>query len=131
MVTRTFEKGEVVFREGDPGVCMYTVDTGRVGIYAAYGTPEERLLAEAFPDNYFGEMGLFETAARSATAVALESDTCLSMITPENFAGFFAENPARVLAIMQQMSHNLRRRTDDYVAVCRDIKEFVEKEGTK
>ena len=131
MEIKTFRKGEVIFRKGDPGDCMYDVYSGKIGVYSAYGTPEEKLLMEYYPDHYFGEMGLLEHAPRSATAVALESDTSAAVITEEGFGEFFEKNPARVLMIMQQMSHNLRNRTNELVGVCRSIKELSEKEGAK
>ena len=128
MDIKAFGKGDVIFREGDPSDCMYEVYTGKVGVYAAYGTPEQKLLMEYYQDHYFGEMGLLEKAPRSATAVALEDDTTVASINEENFGEFFERNPANVLMLMQRMSHNLRRRTDELVAVCRSIKELSEKE---
>lgn len=110
---------------------MFEVYTGKVGVYSAYGTPEQKLLMEYYQDQYFGEMGLLEKAPRSATAVALEEDTNVAVITEENFAEFFEKNPANVLMLMQRMCHNLRRRTDDFVSVCRSIKEISEKEEQK
>ena len=129
MEIKKFKKGEIIFREGDPANCMYDVYSGRIGVYSDYGAPEQKLLMEYYPDQYFGELGLLEHAPRSATAVALESDTTAAVVTEEGFAAFFEENPARILMIMQQMSHNLRRRTDDFIGVCRSIKEQAEKEG--
>ena len=131
MEIKTFSKGKVVFKEGDPGDCMYDVYSGKIGVYAAYGEPEQKLLMEYYPDQYFGEMGLLEHAPRSATAVAMENDTSAAVITEESFGEFFEKNPAKVLMVMQQMSHNLRRRTDDFVEVCRKIKELSDKEGDK
>ena len=128
MDIKAFGKGDVIFREGDPSDCMYEVYTGKVGVYAAYGTPEQKLLMEYYQDHYFGEMGLLEKAPRSATAVALEDDTTVASINEENFGEFFERNPANVLMLMQRMRHNLRRRTDEVVAVCRSIKELSEKE---
>ena len=129
MKTRKLKQGEVLFREGDPADCMYDLYVGKVGVFTAYGEPEQKLLMEYFPDQYFGEMGLLEHAPRSATAVALEADTFVAEVSEESFGEFFEKNPARVLMIMQQMSHNLRKRTNDYVDVCRAIKELSEKEG--
>ena len=129
MKTRKLKQGEVLFREGDPADCMYDLYSGKVGVFTAYGEPGQKLLMEYFPDQYFGEMGLLEHALRSATAVALEDDTFVAEVSEESFGEFFEKNPARVLMIMQQMSHNLRKRTNDYVDVCRAIKELSEKEG--
>ena len=46
MEIKTFSKGKVVFKEGDPGDCMYDVYSGKVGVYAAYGEPEQKLLMD-------------------------------------------------------------------------------------
>ncbi|MBQ9661633.1 MAG: cyclic nucleotide-binding domain-containing protein [Oscillospiraceae bacterium] len=129
MEIKTFRKGDVIFNEGDPGDCMYDVYTGKIGVYAAYGTPEQKLLTEYYPDQYLGEMGLLEKAPRSATAVAMENNTSAAVITEDAFGEFFEKNPANVFMIVKQMSHNLRRRTRDFVEVCRSIKELSEKEG--
>ena len=129
MEIKTFRKGEIIFNAGDPGDCMYDVYTGKIGVYSAYGASDQKLLAEYYPDQYLGEMGLLENAPRSATAVAMENNTSAAVITEEAFGEFFEKNPARVLMIMEQMSHNLRRRTNDFVEVCRSIRELSEKEG--
>ena len=128
METKSFGSGQIIFREGDAGDCMYEVYMGSVGVYADYGTDRERLLRDYYPDQYFGEMGLLDHAPRSATAVALE-DTTIGVITEEGFAEFFHENPPRVLMVMQQLSHNLRKRTDEYVETCQKIHEQAKKEG--
>ena len=129
MQLKTFNKGEVIFQKDDSGDCMYEVYTGIVGIYSAYGTPEEQLLTEYFPDHYFGEMGLLEKEPRSATAVALKDDTTVAVITEDGFGEFIEKNPVSMLVLLQQMSRNLRKRTNEYVRVCREIKELSEKEG--
>ena len=131
MKTEKYKKGQIIFREGDPGDCMYDIIAGKVGIYADFGTERQHLLTECYPDQYFGEMGLLEHMPRSATAVALTGDTMLGVITEENFAEFFREKPYRVLMIMQQMSKNLRRRTNEYLDVCRSIHELAVKEGVE
>ena len=131
MELKTLKKGEVLFRAGDPGDCMYEVYTGTVGVYSHYGTSEEKLLKKYYPDEYFGEMGLIDHAPRSAAAVALYNSTTVGLITEEGFGEFFEENPSRVLMVMQQLSGNLRRRTNEYVEVCRKIQELAEKEELK
>jgi len=131
MEIKKFKKGAVLFYEGDPGDCMYDVYEGKVGVYSKYGTPEEKLLKEYYPEQYFGEMGLLDHSPRSATAVALESGTSVGVITEEAFGEYFVEKPARVLMVMQQMSNNLRQRTNAYVDVCRQIHELSAKEEQK
>jgi len=131
MDRKMFHKGALIFREGDMADCMYTVYSGRVGVYAGYGTAEEKLLAEYTQDQYFGEMGLLEHAPRSAAAVALEDDTCLEAVNEESFLAYFREHPNQVLRIMQQLSGNLRKTSRDYAETCRRIAELSAQEGAK
>ena len=39
-----FRKGDIIFEEGDLEDWMYEIRKGMVGIYAGYGTPEEKEL---------------------------------------------------------------------------------------
>ena len=124
----SYKKGEIVFREGDPGHCMYDIFWGRVGVYTGYGTPEEKLLAELKTEDFFGEMGLLDGAPRSATVVSLSDETYLGVITEGDFREYFQEKPAKVFLIMQQLSNKLRRTTQDYLEVCRTVHDVVEEE---
>ncbi|MBR0517086.1 MAG: cyclic nucleotide-binding domain-containing protein, partial [Firmicutes bacterium] len=114
--------------QGDPGNCMYDIVWGSVGVYAEYGTLNEKKLAELRAGDFFGEMGLLEQSPRSATVVALENDTQVSAIMESDFRDYFAENPAKVFTIMQTLSQKLRRTTQDYLDVCRTVYETVEGE---
>ena len=128
METKTFRKGKVIFNEGEVGDCMYDLYMGRVGIYANYGTEDQRMLTEYFADQYFGEMGLLDSAPRSATAVALSDDTVLDVIAESDFRAVFEENPEQFMYMLQQMSSRLRRLTRDYAEACRTVADVVEAE---
>ena len=130
MESKTFKKGEVIFKQGELSDCMYDILWGEVGIYANYGTPEEKLLTTLKTEQFFGEMGMIEGRLRSATAVALEKDTLLKVITPESFNAYFQESPAKVLLIMQNMSRRIRELTRDYLEACQTVAESVEAEKT-
>lgn len=123
-----YKKGQVIFKEGDQADCMYDIRWGCVGIYANYGTKEEKLLTKLSAEEFFGEMGLIDSKPRSATAVVLEKDTKVEVIDRECFGAYLQENPTKVLVIMQHMSHRLRNLTKDYVEVCRTVAEAVEAE---
>lgn len=128
--TKTFQKGEVIFKEGDYASCMYDILCGRVGIYANYGAANEKLLTELTAEQFFGEMGMIECYPRSATAVALDEGTQVKVITSEAFGYYFQESPAKVLMIMQHMSHRIRELTRDYLEACRAVVEATEAEQT-
>ena len=108
MAKKIFQQGEVIFRQGDAAGCMYDIYWGKVGIYADYGTPQERLLTELHDENFFGELGMIDGEPRSATAVALSDDTQVETISEAEFAGYFKEKPLRVLQIMGHMCKRIR-----------------------
>ena len=84
METKTYKKGDIVFKQGDAAQSMFFVRFGSVGIYLDYGTKKEKKLAELGDEDSFGEMGMIDHASRSATAVVLENSTQLMEITEEN-----------------------------------------------
>ena len=121
MDTRNYQKGDIIFRQGDTAESMFEILWGTVGIYADYGTPKEKKLAElgGGESAFFGEMGLIDRAPRSATAVVLENRTKLREITEASLGSLFQENPGKVLHIIQHLSRRLRRLTNDYMEVCK------------
>lgn len=127
---QTYKKGQIIFKEGDEANCMYDIHWGTVGIYAHYGTKQEKLLTKLHSEEFFGEMGLVDLEPRSATAVALEKDTKVEIITGEAFGSFLQERPAKVLMIMQHMSQRIRDLTKDYLEVCGTVAEAVDTEKT-
>lgn len=108
MELKKFKKGEIIFKEGALEKCMYDIRWGSVGVYTNYGEKDERMLREILPNDVFGEMGLIEARPRSATAVALEKDTQCVVITAEDFSEYFKDKPAKIVAIMQNMSQRIR-----------------------
>lgn len=118
MSTRTFNKNEVIFRQGDFAAEMFDIRSGSVGIYVGYGTENEKQLTVLKANDFLGEMGMIEAYPRSATAVAEEDGTELSSISEAEFGEYFQDQPERLLSIMRQISARLRDRTEDYKAAC-------------
>ena len=97
-----FEKGGVIFREGDPGNEMYSVLKGNVAMHK--GDRELGVVAEG---KCFGGVSFFLSSPRSATAVALE-DVEVAAINHENINNLMSEHPEFVVEIMRGMARRLR-----------------------
>lgn len=123
-----YQKGEVVFRQGDESHTMFEIQSGRIGIFANYQTPKEKQLAVFEKGETFGEMGMIENLPRSATAVALEDDTAADEINSAEFSGYFEEKPVQVFLLVKQLSHRLRETTRNYQEACRTVAETVDAE---
>jgi CRP/FNR family transcriptional regulator, cyclic AMP receptor protein len=67
---RTFEKGEIVFRKGDPGVGLYIVRSGSVENYNEFPDLTRVKITDLAAGNFFGEISLLNDSPRSATAVS-------------------------------------------------------------
>lgn len=123
-----FNSGDVIFNEGAYEPWLFDIQHGKVGIYADYGTENEKLLTTLSIGQTFGEMGLIERYPRSATAVALDDQTQVTKIDADAFEEHFKARPEALMAIMQQMSQRIRDLTADYLDACRALNETVEGE---
>ena len=116
----SYNKGQIIFREGDIGNFMYVVYGGAVGIYTNYGTTRESRLTTLYSTSFFGEMGLVEQEKRSATAVVEEDGTILECIRADELEEIFKSNPVKVDMLLSHLSHRLRWLTRDYSEACEE-----------
>jgi CRP/FNR family cyclic AMP-dependent transcriptional regulator len=116
----SYADGDVIVREGDPGDRMYFVCTGRVRISKNDGTEPPVVLAEMGPGDYFGEMSLVESVARSASVAAIEP-TRVFTLKSVNFYKLYRTRPDQygivILNIARDLARRLRRLDDKFVAV--------------
>jgi serine/threonine protein phosphatase PrpC/CRP-like cAMP-binding protein len=71
---RAFEKGQPIIREGEHGDELFVIFRGRVDV-----SKDSLHIAQLKPGGHFGEMGLFDQAPRSATVVAAEDTSAISV----------------------------------------------------
>jgi uncharacterized membrane protein len=76
---RQLPKGQVLFKEGDPGQAMYVVASGLIEISVTDHAGQKIVLTEACRGDVFGELALLDAGARSATAVAAEDSELLEL----------------------------------------------------
>ena len=123
----TYSKGQIIFKQGEVGKCMYMVHGGIIGIYSNYGKENEVKLTELFPVECFGEMGMISDESRSATAVALTDDTTVEIIYADDLKDLIITYPVKVDMILRHLSHRLRNLTYDYFTTCKDLYELYNK----
>lgn len=106
---RHYQGGEVIFWEDEPGVGMYILQKGEVGIYKDYAKAEQKELALLEPGDFFGEMALLEGDFRSATAVAM-SDAHLFGIFHPDFFDLLSRKPQLGVKLLSSLTQILARR---------------------
>lgn len=128
-ITKHYKKGDVIYAQGSFEMWMYDLKSGTVGIYANYGQPDEFLLTElkGGPGATIGTIGLLDAMRRSATAVALD-DVEANLVTGEAFAEYFGDDPDALLQMMKNMSKRIRELTKDYLEICKELAEAMEKQ---
>jgi len=103
---KTFSKGTILFREGDPGKDMFIIQSGKVQVKKKVGGGE-KVLAELASGEFFGEMALLEGLNRSATMEVTE-DSRILVISPDTFQGLLKSNVEIAVKMLKKMASRLR-----------------------
>ncbi len=106
-----FLPGEVIIAEGEFSQDLYVLVSGRVRIAKDHAGPHEHTLARLTQGDFFGEMAVFESAPRSATAVA-EDEAELLVLSPDKFKQTIYQKPEMAFAIFRELSARLRQREE-------------------
>ena len=102
---RGYEKGEVIFREGDPADRIHFVYAGRVKIVKAAGTRD--LIIEILgPGEPAGAVAAFERRPFPATAIALEPAGIVS-IPEREFFELFERRPEMTRSVLSGLTMRL------------------------
>jgi CRP-like cAMP-binding protein len=102
-----FDKGHVLFREGDEGDEMYIIQTGHVAIKKKMHDGSEVTLAVLEKGDFLGEMAILERAPRSATAEVVEAGE-LIVISSMTFGDMIKANPEIAVRMLRKQSIRLR-----------------------
>lgn len=101
----TYQDGDWIFVEGQPGDVMYVVKAGSVDIFY-----DDKILDSVPPGGIVGEMALIGKNIRSTNAVA--KGTCeLVPINEQRFNDLIQNTPGFAVGVMKIMADRLRRQT--------------------
>jgi CRP-like cAMP-binding protein len=107
---KKYSDGEIIVRQGETGNCMYVIQQGEVEVLAGE-KGRELSLRNLGPNDFFGEMALFEDETRTAT-IRSKGTTRILTIDKKSFLGGIHEDPSLAFRIVQTMSHRIRNLTD-------------------
>ncbi len=90
---RVYKKDETVFKSGDPGIGMYIVWEGSIGVFVTDPETEiEQMIAHLGVGQSFGDVALFSNSQRTATIKAISATTLLGFCRPD-LMNFINSNP--------------------------------------
>jgi flavin-dependent dehydrogenase len=106
LLGKKYREGDIVYRQGELGDCMYVIQGGQVEVLQRKGD-KEFCLGVLGDGDFFGEMAIFEEEVRSATVRAL-GDVWVFTLEKRSLLQRIHEDPSLAFRIIQKMSHRIR-----------------------
>ena len=107
LVVRRFNAGAMIFAFGDTGEAMYIIESGDVNIHLPGEGSSRISLKDSARGEYFGELALFDSKPRSASALAT-TETVLLELQRSTMEDYLSRRPRAAMAILRTMSERLR-----------------------
>jgi CRP/FNR family transcriptional regulator len=109
-VSRSFEKGEMIFQEGDPGKGFYVIVDGMVKVFKTSFGGKEQILHVLGAGEPFGEVAVFAGQPFPANATALAKSSML-FFPRDAFVELITRNPYLAMSMLAVLSMRLKQFT--------------------
>ena len=110
-VPRRWERGEVIFREGDAGDTCYLIQSGAVMLTREHQDGRMVALAELRAGGIFGELAMFRGETRSATAEAIEPTEAVALLAPD-VQRLIRGNPEIAAELLAALAERVSKTTE-------------------
>lgn len=110
-VPRTFDPGQVVFREGDASDTCYVVHSGQARAIREHPDGRTITLASFGRGDIFGELAMFEDERRSATVEAVQPTTVVAVLGPD-MRRLMGEHPEISSRLVVALGRRLRETNE-------------------
>ncbi len=110
-VPRSFEPGQIVFREGDASDTCYIVRSGRARAVREHVDGRTITLATFGPGDIFGELAMFEDELRSATVEAVQATDVVAVLGGD-MRRLMVEHPEISIRLVVALGRRLRETND-------------------
>lgn len=103
---RTYQKGEMVYLQGDKGGRLFVLHKGQIKITRLSAAGKEQVIRVLGPGSFMGELSLFSPAPLTENAEALETST-MCIIDGGKLKELMIGNPSIALKIIEELSRRL------------------------
>ncbi len=108
---RSFKEGEALMKQGEDGIGLFIILTGKVRIEKTDSSGRTVEIAENGPGDIMGEMTVFDGAPRSASVVATMETICLVLASWE-FNSFLKSHPEIAIDLLPIVVRRFRETND-------------------
>jgi CRP/FNR family transcriptional regulator len=108
---RFFERGGLLFNEGDASDELYTVAAGRVKVFKTTPRGTDVILEIFGPGDPIGAVAVYESRPYPASAIALEPTTCV-IVPRQAFFSLLEMHPTLVRGLLTGLTHRLMELTN-------------------
>jgi len=108
---RDFDKGALLFSEGDAPDFLYVVVTGRVKVFKTTARGSDVILELFGPGDPVGAVAIYESRPYPASAIALEPTTCM-LVPRQAFFTLLEHHPTLVRGLLVGLTHRLVELTN-------------------
>ncbi len=108
---KTYEAGDLIFKEGEKGDLMFVLLEGAVELKMKLERGETVLKTVDTPNDFFGEMTLLDERPRSASATAVKKTKVLAVDGP-TFESMILSNGKFALKIIKVLAARIRSTND-------------------
>jgi len=110
-VPRSFDAGQVIFREGDTSDTCYLVRSGHARAIRAHGDGRTITLAHFGPGDIFGELAMFDDERRSATIETLDEVGVIAVLGPD-MRRLLRDHPDMAVRLVISLGRRLREANE-------------------
>ncbi|KPK00689.1 MAG: hypothetical protein AMJ60_00060 [Desulfobacterales bacterium SG8_35] len=105
---KEYQKGDLVFSDGDEGNGFYIVISGRVKVFKVSPDGKEQIMHIFGPGHPFAEVPVFEGSCFPANAEAIEPSN-LFFFPKKDFVKLIHENPSLAMNMLGSLSQRLKQ----------------------
>ncbi len=108
---RTYQKDEIIFDEGDAGLGLFIIVSGRAKVSSSHAALQQ-LAPEFCCGDFFGELSLFDESVRTARVIAVEPSRVVALLRTEFFS-LLERNKSIGVKILFELSRAVCQRARD------------------
>ena len=106
--SRSFEKGETIYRAGDEGGTLFVLYTGKAKLFRLSASGKEQVLRLVEPGDFIGELSLFSSLPLTDNAQALEATT-MCVLQGRRLKELMAKYPSIAFKVLDELSRRLEK----------------------